>query len=577
MAFKLRKRVILTVFLTIGFLISTNSLWLVRKPIRTELDITGAQNAKVEVQLNRKDNNDFIKINQARVKINNDSEHLIIKNRTSKKAKRFRLNITDLEIGKTFEIKNINLHFNKCKLNELDKFIIKGANFEIKGNALIITPKSNNVTILYDKSINEKAPKKFEFELFIIILILSSLLGYKLLDYVADFSSIEHKSRVDIVFLCIFFTMLFIPMSHINQDNKSTTENRMLAKWKPLVNKDGSLNYNFGKDYETWYNDRFNGRNFLLNIYRDLKYSLAINSYENGDNFINKNGNWILHKNPLQKRLLTYSEKEQMLKSLESLKKYSSQNNFKFYIILAPSKTEIYNGKECYPCIVNKKNHLVTLEDINDIEKKSGIKIIYPYQELKEASKRDYVFYKTDTHWTDSGAYQAYLLLMKQVQKDFPNIKISEEEDFDYKYSNLVRVNPKSGFHIGNLPRTLNLKNERILNTTYKHFTLKGFNPDLLEHSTQSKNKLHGDIYKYSNKNEQPNLFLYGDSFTLNILNVITNSFNNTFNSYVYVNSGESKNCFRLKYFDKEIKENKTDVLVICFCELDRVGYLFEE
>lgn len=104
------------------------------------------------------------------------------------------------------------------------------------------------------------------FEFLVIMLVLCSLFAYKIVDYIADFSSIKHKSRIDIIFLTIFFIMLLIPFSHINKEDKSLSENRMLAKWKPLINQEGKLNYNFGKDFESWFNDRFNTREFLVSV-----------------------------------------------------------------------------------------------------------------------------------------------------------------------------------------------------------------------------------------------------------------------------------------------------------------------
>lgn len=79
--------------------------------------------------------------------------------------------------------------------------------------------------------------------------------------------NIDKQSRIDIIFLTIFFTFLFIPMSKINQDEISSQENRMLAKWQPLINEDREINYNFGKDFNEWFNDRFYLRNNMLYLY----------------------------------------------------------------------------------------------------------------------------------------------------------------------------------------------------------------------------------------------------------------------------------------------------------------------
>ena len=53
---------------------------------------------------------------------------------------------------------------------------------------------------------------------FLIILICGYLLSLKLTSYLADFKNIQKQSRIEIIFLTVFFVMLFIPMSNINQN-----------------------------------------------------------------------------------------------------------------------------------------------------------------------------------------------------------------------------------------------------------------------------------------------------------------------------------------------------------------------
>lgn len=59
---KLRKRTFIAVLITVVTLIASSQLWLIRTPMTAEMDILGKGNANVEVLLNKKDNNDFIKI-----------------------------------------------------------------------------------------------------------------------------------------------------------------------------------------------------------------------------------------------------------------------------------------------------------------------------------------------------------------------------------------------------------------------------------------------------------------------------------------------------------------------------------
>lgn len=569
MSFRLRKRVILTALLTIGVLLATNNIWLIRRPIRTELDITNAKDAKVEVQLNRKNNNDFIKIHHASIKVSSDTEHLIINNRTSKTARKFRLKISELEKGKVISIKNINLHFNKCKLNELDKFIIKGANFETKDNTLVITPNNETITLLYDKPINEKAPKRFEFELFTIILIISSLLGYKLLDYAADFSLIKHKSRIDIVFLCIFFVMLFIPMSHINQAEKSKTENRMLAKWKPLINQDGSINCEFGKNYETWFNDRFSLRGLFIGASKEIRPYSA----NNPKGIIDKKtkslyGNYEFRKIPEKEINKAFEE-------LIKLEQFLSKNNIKLYVLIVPNKVYIY------PSNIQKYS-TDYYEEVIAQKEKSNLNIIYPLKELKDVSKTDYVFFKTDHHWTDPGAYVGYKEAMKLIQKDFSNVNISEIEDYSVHFNSKVRAEDDRLFTSGCSCKYLNLPLgfcNKFLTNNYKYFTHKDFSN--LKTKTVNTSKNWSKDFYYSSQKNNLKVLMMGTSMMENLSEFIPYSFKHTrkmrLNGTLDIKPGEDFKI--MKYYKQQILDYKPDIFILCITvyNLHEIPNLFKE
>ena len=64
---------------------------------------------------------------------------------------------------------------------------------------------------------------------------------------------------------------------------------------------------------------------------------------------------------------------------------------------------------------------------IEYIKKASRFPVVFPYEELVEASRQDFVFFKTDHHWTDWGAFAGYQVLMNEIKKDFPYVNIANE------------------------------------------------------------------------------------------------------------------------------------------------------
>ena len=201
------------------------------RPMPVDFDIKGKGHCGIEVLFNKKDNNEFKKIKSQYTDVNlNEVNHITFNIKRVKFPKRIKIIISGLENNSPVEISNITLRNGKYNLDDLDSFFAKSGQITIKNRTMIIYPENNIVNIEYKKTLNVKSSIKFDFKLFVIILILTFLLSYKLSDYVADFKSVKEKSRIEILFLTIFFIFLFIPMSNINQGDISKNENRTLAK-----------------------------------------------------------------------------------------------------------------------------------------------------------------------------------------------------------------------------------------------------------------------------------------------------------------------------------------------------------
>ena len=80
---------------------------------------------------------------------------------------------------------------------------------------------------------------KYDVLLLITLFTLFFLLYFKILAWLMKLKWVQNKSRIDIVFLTVFFILLFVPMLHISDAEKSEQENRMLAKYTPLIDYRG--------------------------------------------------------------------------------------------------------------------------------------------------------------------------------------------------------------------------------------------------------------------------------------------------------------------------------------------------
>ena len=411
----MKKRTIISLILTIICIIATNKLWLEYIPVPIILKLSGEGEVKVTAFLNKYDNNEFKKVKKGSETFEltkYQSEYKINVGRV-KSAKRLKITFSTSGV-ESFVISEVKV---KKKTVNINNYNITNATSEFLNKKIIITPKKNKkVEIVFNDKFDVRSTIKFQLLTFISILVLSFLLFYKLTSYLADFKNIKNQSRIEIVFLTIFFVFLFIPMSHINQDVKSKSENRNLAVWHSFINENGTINYKFGKDFDQWFNDRFNLRSFFVDL------SFIIISPINSSKVLVGQDGWLFlnYENAFDDfaNVNSFSEEDLKIiaKNLSEIDSYCKNNNKKFVLLIAPIKNKIYG--EFYPHFVRKltddKNSR-TNQLIKYLKKHTNLTVVYPYEELHKNKGKEGLYYKTDSHWSSRGAYIAFRSLMKNL------------------------------------------------------------------------------------------------------------------------------------------------------------------
>jgi len=422
----------------------------------------------------------------------------------------------------------------------------------------------------------------FKFDIFFIVLVLSFLISFKLSNYLAKFKEIKNNSRIDIAFLSIFFILLFLPMSRIdNYSTKAKNENRLLETYKPLINKNGSLNYNFGNDFEKFFNDRFFLRSFLISNYHFIKMLCAYKYYDTGSIVFFKDNNYVFDK-----KLLPRADdfpKDKVIKTAKALDRFQDwcdKNNIKLYLLVVPYNMHIYQD-DIKP-LDNPKGLIALNGNVNEFIKNTKTKVIYPFDKLKEGSKKERTFFKTDHHWTDYGAFIGYQELMKEIKKDYPKIRVLGENDFDYHYSKKVRKGLDRKFGAGNqLNRAgaflLPLRS-KILDEEYRYFEYKD-KASIVRKQFDNTHRL-GEKSFYS-KGTDLRVVEIGNSMNNNLLPYIEASFKNV--NYFYLNDIKDRKDEEkykiMKYYKKDILDFKPDIIVLCLTNrvIKRIDEFFLE
>ncbi|MBR1841050.1 MAG: hypothetical protein IJ778_02860 [Alphaproteobacteria bacterium] len=395
--------------------------------------------------------------------------------------------------------------------------------------------------------------------LFFSVIILAFLLSYKSIQYVSKFKIMEHNSRIDIVFVVAFVVLLFVPMSHISTVTKSVQENRMLAKYPSLLDK--TLNLNYGKQFEKWFNDRFFGREYLLNAYYTWNYN--INKYKRNNLAIKSPDDTIFNLNLIKYFLKPISEENMKIisENIAKLQRFAKKNNIDLYLLIPPAKEDIYlyKLKDVYVNIDKNNSIIYPLNDY--ILKHNNIELIYP-RNLYFNDYTDLTHNKTDHHWSEFGAFLGYQELLKRIKEKHPDIKILQKEDFEFLYNEKPRRGGFKNlfdrpFYTGSDCRRLGLKSLCPLHDKYKYFNHKD-----RENLQVKRGPIDMSRITHYDKGFPKRVTLLGNSYGGFLMSFLPYTFSDV--QMLRVNNQERgvSNVYDMKRFEKHILDFHTDILI---------------
>ncbi|PHN02841.1 alginate O-acetyltransferase AlgX-related protein [Flavilitoribacter nigricans] len=183
----------------------------------------------------------------------------------------------------------------------------------------------------------------------------------------------------------------------------------------------------FPGDYERYYNDHFNWRNYYIRAGAYLNYHAFRQSALPAKVIIGKDG-W-LYKAGFQMKMyqgkyrFSPQDLEIIREELEYRKQVVEAGGGKYYLCLAPMKPRIYpeflpdNVRKLNPqdCALQLVDHLNRHSDISYID------LFTPLQELKQRGS-PLLYLKTDHHWTDYAGMLAAKVILDHLRQDFPQI-----------------------------------------------------------------------------------------------------------------------------------------------------------
>ena len=218
-------------------------------------------------------------------------------------------------------------------------------------------------------------------------------------------------------FVFSILVILFTVIGIINSPNEfSELENRKLSQM-PILSLKSYIDTSFSSDYEKYINDQFFLRDNWIDLKSRIEYLLG--KRENNDIIFGK-------ENYLFKKFTTFND-EMLENNLNSIITFTNNYNKEVDFFIIPNSYAIYD--ELTPRYLPLVDQLSLINSINSyLSSKSNdhINTINVAEELLK-NKDDYIYYKTDHHWTSYGAYLAYLKYMDYLGLEIVDINNLEK------------------------------------------------------------------------------------------------------------------------------------------------------
>ncbi|GJL93778.1 MAG: hypothetical protein DHS20C05_01830 [Hyphococcus sp.] len=275
----------------------------------------------------------------------------------------------------------------------------------------------------------------------------------------------------------------------------------------------------------TWLEDRFGFRRELIKTDTALRKTFKL---RNNDLALRGDDGWLFLSTDNALRMhqglhgFGPGEEKAWLKGVETIKDAACGKPF--VVLIGPNKHTIYPEKLSeFPRQLNDLTRLERLEQLPA----EPVRIVSPRKALLAQKETEQVYYQTDSHWTDIGAYTAYRALMAGFSEEGVSAPVLSRE-------RLIN-NGTRGF-IGGTHSMLGVDDPTP--ETIVDWTVETPSPTRERLRLPAYQWLSFDAFKVRiDNNIDQKLLIYGDSFTFALIPYLQESFGEI--TYLHYRSGE--------------------------------------
>lgn len=249
-------------------------------------------------------------------------------------------------------------------------------------------------------------------------------------------SNIQTFSSISLIFIFLLMIYappiktLFTPKADLTKIEKRT------PAAMPELRFDKEAIEAFPSRFEEYYNDHFGFRDSLIHWHNYIKTKWLAKSPV--PKVMIGRDDWLFYKHAPDKIMedlhgenpFTHSELKAFRLNLENKRDWLAGQDIHYLFVAAPNKHSIY--PEYIPAARLKKKGVTRLDQlVGYLNEHSDIQILDLRDVLRKAKIHNRLYFPTDTHWNDLGAFVAYKSIMGRISQWFPQEKVLDYECFD--------------------------------------------------------------------------------------------------------------------------------------------------
>mgnify|MGYP002552260740 FL=1 len=200
---------------------------------------------------------------------------------------------------------------------------------------------------------------------------------------------------------------------YINMEN---TENRQLAE-KPALTRDNLHNY--ASQYNSYYNDHLAFRSQMIEANSILNMKLFGDSSSASVVLGKKDWLFFTDEGSIEDykgtNLYTQEQLDVIKDNILSTKAYLEARGIEFILMIPSNKEDIYSAQ--LPDYIRKRGELTRAEQvINYLREETGVRIVYPREDLMAYKDQYDLYWHYDTHWNYLGCFVSWVWKLRTLR-----------------------------------------------------------------------------------------------------------------------------------------------------------------